>query len=63
MNQVKSYREKAGIQQSALARRVGITRQALSLIESGQNDPSVKTAMKIAKELNIDWKLLYAESI
>lgn len=63
MNMVKHYREKAGVQQSDLARRVGITRQALSLIESGQNDPSVKTAMKIAKELNIDWKLLYAESI
>ena len=59
MNQVKYYREKAGIQQSELARRVGITRQALSLIELNQCDPSVKTAMKIAKELKIDWERLY----
>lgn len=47
-------RKAYGLTQSDLAARIGITRQQISFIELG-GTPAVATAMKIAKELNLDW--------
>ena len=51
-NNLKEYRARLGINQQELGRRVGASRQTISLIERGDYSPSVTLALKIAKECN-----------
>lgn len=44
---LKMVRVKAGLSQRELARRVGVTNAAISLIESNQNSPSVASLKKV----------------
>lgn len=48
-NQLRHYRQLAGLSQNQLAEQAGVTRQAISLIESGQNIPSVLVALRLAR--------------
>ena len=41
--------------QEDLAEEVGLTQVMVSYIENGTRRPSVETAKRIAKVLNIDW--------
>ncbi|WP_051321970.1 substrate-binding domain-containing protein [Alicyclobacillus contaminans] len=50
-NRVRLLRERSGYSQAELARRVGVTRQALSLVESGQVIPSTVVALRLARVL------------
>lgn len=52
-------REEKGLSQSELARRIGVSRQALSAIEIGKQDPSLPLALLIGRELNFDLKQLF----
>lgn len=56
---MRLYREKAGMTQEELGRKVGITRQGVSLIETGINKPKVDIAKKIGELLHFDWTLFY----
>ena len=51
-NSLKEYRARLGINQQELGKRVGASRQTISLIERGDYSPSVTLALKIAKERN-----------
>ncbi len=51
-NRLKELREKRGITQEDLARRLGVTRQTIISIEKEKYDPSLKLAFKIAKFFN-----------
>lgn len=51
-NNLKLIRERKNLSQAELARRVGITRQALSLIESNQQEPSLTNGLRISKALD-----------
>lgn len=51
INRVKELREKQGFTQDDLARCVGISRQALCLIEKG-NNPRVAVALRICAVLD-----------
>lgn len=51
-NNVKITRIKAAITQEQLAKRVGVTRQTIGLIEKGEYNPSLQLCVAIAKELN-----------
>jgi putative transcriptional regulator len=51
-NQVKKYRVDKHLTQSELALLVGVTRQTISLIESGKYNPSLNLCIAIAKALN-----------
>ncbi|MEK9196959.1 helix-turn-helix transcriptional regulator [Ureibacillus sp. 179-F W5.1 NHS] len=51
-NNVKITRIKASITQEQLAKRVGVTRQTIGLIEKGEYNPSLQLCVAIAKELN-----------
>ena len=55
-NNVKITRMKASITQEQLAKRIGVTRQTIGLIEKGEYNPSLHLCVAIAKELN---KTLY----
>lgn len=48
------FREYRGWTQTELARRTGITRNYLSIIERGMRTPSLETLQAIAKAMNCD---------
>ncbi len=50
-SRVKALRRARGLSQAELARRAGITRQALSAIEAGRYAPSVTVALRLAHVL------------
>ena len=49
---VRDIRERAGLSQADLARRSGLSRQVVSLVESGRITPSVLTALALAEVLD-----------
>lgn len=51
-NHLKEYRARLGINQQALGKLIGASRQTVSLIERGDYSPSVTLALKIAKVCN-----------
>ncbi len=53
INQLKMYRARDGLNQQALGKRVGASRQTISLIERGDYSPSVSLALKIAKVFGV----------
>ncbi|HVR31043.1 MAG TPA: helix-turn-helix transcriptional regulator [Thermoanaerobaculia bacterium] len=50
-NRIRELRELARISQTELARNVRVSRQAIHAIESDRHDPSVRLALRIAREL------------
>lgn len=57
-NKVRYYREKAGISQEKLAEYSGLHRTYIGSIERVEKNPSLLTALKIAKALKINISLL-----
>ena len=53
-DRLKSLREAAGLSQYALAQRSGLTKQALSRLELGENEPTWATVQLIAAALGVD---------
>jgi len=51
-NNVKIARMKKSMTQEQLAKKVGVTRQTIGLIEKGEYNPSLQLCIAIAKELN-----------
>ena len=51
-NNVKFIRMKKGVTQEQLAKKVGVTRQTIGLIEKGDYNPTLSLCIAIAKELN-----------
>lgn len=55
MFQIKKYREKAGLTQEQLAKKVGITQVYLCYLENGQKkNPSIPLLRKIAIALGVN---------
>ncbi len=61
-NLIKRARIAARLNQIELARRAGISRQALGAIESGLYQPSVAVALRLAQELGETVESLFGES-
>ncbi|GAA0432537.1 MAG: helix-turn-helix transcriptional regulator [Bacillota bacterium] len=51
-NNVKIARIKLSMTQAQLAKKVGVTRQTIGLIEKGVYNPSLQLCIAIAKELH-----------
>lgn len=56
---LKEVRIKKKMTQEDLATKVGVTRQTISMIEQGRNEPSVALAKKIGEVLKIRWYKLF----
>jgi len=56
---IRQAREQAHIRQVELARRIGISANALNSIEHGETDPRVSRVVAIARELQVsaNWLL------
>ncbi|KZE88508.1 helix-turn-helix transcriptional regulator [Microbacterium sp. TNHR37B] len=50
-NDIRAFREAAGLTQAALAARVGVTRQTLIAIEQGRYSPTLELAFQISRVL------------
>lgn len=59
INQVKMYRARDNLNQQALGKLVGVSRQTISLIERGDYSPSVALALKIAKIFGVSVEDLF----
>ena len=59
MNRVKEYRVNLGLSQLALAKRIGVSRQTINMIENGKYNPSLDLCINLAKELGTDLNSLF----
>ena len=50
---LKRNREKQGLSQNKLAKRLGVTQTFISVIERGRKNPSLEQFFRICKELQI----------
>lgn len=57
---MRRARRELGLTQATLARSVGLSRQAVVAIESGETVPRVDVALRIAKVLGVDVAVLFA---
>lgn len=53
-NMMKYYRERCDMSQAEMARRLGLSRTAVSMYESGQREPDFATEERIADMLGVD---------
>ena len=56
---LRAARSARGLTQAELARRAGISRQALGAIESGEYQPGVTVALRLARELGLSVERLF----
>lgn len=54
-------RQEAGLTQMALAKKVGVARQTINMIENGKYNPSLDVCIKLAKALGTDLNDLFWE--
>lgn len=59
MSNLKKAREEKKITQREISSKIGISQQAYSLIENGNNQPSLSVAFKIADILDKDIRQLF----
>jgi transcriptional regulator with XRE-family HTH domain len=55
---IAAYREDTDVSQAVLAKRLGITQSALSMIESGQRMPQPELALKIVQICQVPMQAL-----
>ncbi len=60
-NRVRWYRTKARMSQAELADRIGVTRQAVSLIEAEQTVPSTAVALRLSAVFHVPVETLFYE--
>lgn len=56
---LKMLREKAGYTQAELAEKAGVARTTISMIEQGENQPSVKLAKRFAEIFHVGWESFF----
>lgn len=61
MVNIREMRKARKLSQSELGALVGITRQGLSKIETGNATPSVELAKALGEVLGFDWWLIYED--
>ena len=58
---IKEKRLKMGLSQEGLAKKIGVTRQTINLIEAGKYNPSLRICKGIARELNATLDELFGD--
>ena len=59
MNRFKDYRLLLGISQLDLAKAIGVSRQAINMIENNKYNPSLDLCINLAKALQTDLNSLF----
>ncbi len=58
-NKLKEARTQAGLSQTQLAEMVGVSRNTISSIETGQFNPTAKLALVLCTALDIQFEQLF----
>lgn len=58
---LRDLRERAGLDKTALARLVGVSRQAITAYEKGEMQPTLPVASRIAAALGVTIDQLFAQ--
>ena len=58
---IRRHRLRAGLTMTALARKVRVDKSAISRYESGEQRPSLFTALRLAKVLKVPVEKLFRE--
>ena len=61
MLNAKKYREKMGLSQAEVARRIGVSRQTYNNYELGKREADYETLLKLAEELNTSVQALLSD--
>ena len=61
MINLKEVRKSKGLTQEELATKCDVQRTTVTMIETGENLPSVQLAKKLAEVLEIDWTEFFNE--
>ncbi|UXR69345.1 MULTISPECIES: helix-turn-helix transcriptional regulator [unclassified Staphylococcus] len=61
VNRVKAYRVAKGVSQLELARRVGVSRQTINMIENDKYNPTLNLCIRIAETLDVTLNDLFWE--
>lgn len=56
---IKEFRAKFNLTQAELAMRVGARRETISFLEKGEYNPSLKLAVKIARQFEVSVEELF----
>jgi transcriptional regulator with XRE-family HTH domain len=56
---IKFFRQQAGLTQQQLAEKCGIATPYLGEVETSKKDPSIKTLTKLASALNVEVYMLF----
>lgn len=62
-NRIEEIRKERGIRQDEFAKRMGVSRQTISSLETGRYNPSILLAYKIAKyfQMTIEEVFIFEE--
>jgi transcriptional regulator with XRE-family HTH domain len=55
--QLRWARQDLGLSQAALARRIGVTRQQIALLESPDSNVTLRTLERVAEAMNLDLEI------
>ncbi len=58
---IRAKRLEMGFSQESLARKIGVTRQTINLIEAGKYNPSLRICKGIARELHASLDELFGD--
>ncbi|HGT1477523.1 TPA: helix-turn-helix transcriptional regulator [Clostridioides difficile] len=62
MNRLKELRINKGFTQTKIAKHIGVSQQAYSFLETGQNKPSLKTAKRISDFFEIPIEKIFFDN-
>jgi putative transcriptional regulator len=60
-NRLRELRAQHGLSQAELGGRVGVSRQAINLIENGRHDPSLSLAFAIGRIFGLPVEAIFTE--
>lgn len=59
MNRVREFRVSLELSQLALAKRIGVARQTINMIENGKYNPTLELCLKLSRALETDLNSLF----
>ena len=59
MNRVKDFRKKLDLSQLDLAKKIGVSRQTINMIENNKYNPTLELCINLAKTLDTDLNALF----
>lgn len=61
-NRLKDFRERLGLSQGELAKRLGVSRQTINAVETDKYDPSLPLALRMAKLFGVAVPEIFIDS-